>query len=37
VIDLFAAPVVNHRPVVERGLLGEDSAALLESFFSARR
>jgi tRNA(adenine34) deaminase len=37
VIDLFAAPVVNHRPVVERGLLNADSAALLESFFSARR
>jgi tRNA(adenine34) deaminase len=37
VIDLFAEPVINHRPVVESGLLGEESAALLESFFAARR
>jgi tRNA(adenine34) deaminase len=37
VIDLFAEPVVNHRPSVERGLLAAESAALLESFFSARR
>jgi tRNA(adenine34) deaminase len=37
VIDLFDAPVVNHRPSVEAGLLGEESAALLEDFFSARR
>jgi hypothetical protein len=29
--------VVNHRPRVEGGLLAEDAAALLESFFSARR
>jgi len=37
VIDLFAEPVVNHRPAVEGGLLAEDSAALLEAFFSSRR
>jgi tRNA(adenine34) deaminase len=37
VIDLFAEPVVNHRPVVEGGLLGEDSAQLLARFFSERR
>ena len=37
VIDLFAEPVVNHRPAVEDGLLAEQSAALLASFFSARR
>ncbi|HEY3191254.1 MAG TPA: tRNA adenosine(34) deaminase TadA [Solirubrobacterales bacterium] len=37
VIDLFAEPVVNHRPAVESGLLAEESAALLESFFSSRR
>jgi tRNA(adenine34) deaminase len=37
VIDLFAEPVVNHRPAVEEGLLAEESAALLASFFSARR
>jgi tRNA(adenine34) deaminase len=37
VIDLFAEPVVNHRPAVEGGLLADQSAALLEAFFSARR
>jgi tRNA(adenine34) deaminase len=37
VIDLFDAPVVNHRPAVEAGLLAERSADLLEDFFSARR
>jgi tRNA(adenine34) deaminase len=37
VIDLFSEPVVNHRPQIEVGLLAEDSAALLESFFSTRR
>ena len=37
VIDLFSEPVVNHRPAVEAGLLAEESAALLESFFSSRR
>jgi tRNA(adenine34) deaminase len=37
VIDLFAEPVVNHRPAVEAGLLAAESAALLEGFFSSRR
>jgi tRNA(adenine34) deaminase len=40
VIDLFAEPtsrVINHRPEVEGGLLAEEAAALLESFFAARR
>jgi tRNA(adenine34) deaminase len=37
VIDLFAEPVVNHRPRVEGGLLAPESVALLEAFFSARR
>ena len=37
VIDLFAEPVVNHRPLVEAGLLEEESAALLSEFFAARR
>jgi tRNA(adenine34) deaminase len=37
VIDLFAEPVVNHRPEVQGGLLGEESAALLETFFASRR
>jgi tRNA(adenine34) deaminase len=37
VIDLFAEPVVNHRPAVDPGLLGAESAALLERFFAERR
>jgi tRNA(adenine34) deaminase len=37
VTDLYAEPVMNHRPLVEGGLLAEESAALLESFFAARR
>jgi tRNA(adenine34) deaminase len=37
VIDLFAEPVVNHRPAVEEGLLAEESAELLAAFFSSRR
>ena len=37
VIDLFSEPVVNHRPVVEGGLLADESATLLGSFFSERR
>jgi tRNA(adenine34) deaminase len=37
VIDLFSEPVVNHRPRVDAGLLAEESAALLESFFATRR
>ncbi len=37
VIDLFAEPVVNHRPEVQGGILGEESAALLEAFFASRR
>jgi tRNA(adenine34) deaminase len=37
VIDLFAEPVVNHRPVVEGGLLAEESGKLLARFFSERR
>jgi tRNA(adenine34) deaminase len=37
VIDLFDAPVVNHRPTVEAGLLADRSKDLLEDFFSTRR
>ena len=37
VIDLFAEPVVNHRPAVEEGLLAAESAELLTNFFSSRR
>ena len=38
--DLYAQPladVLNHVPAVERGLLAEESAALLASFFADRR
>ncbi len=37
VIDVFSSGVVNHRPEVEAGVLADESAALLESFFGARR
>jgi tRNA(adenine34) deaminase len=40
VIDLYAQPqaaVLNHVPAVESGLLAEESAALLASFFAERR
>jgi tRNA(adenine34) deaminase len=37
VIDLFDAPVVNHRPSVEGGLMARESGDLLEDFFSTRR
>jgi tRNA(adenine34) deaminase len=37
VIDLFAEPRLNHHTSVAGGLLSEDSAALLKSFFGERR
>jgi tRNA(adenine34) deaminase len=37
VFDILAEPKLNHRPVVETGLLGEESAELLRVFFSERR
>ena len=40
VIDLYAQPlsgILNHTPAVASGLLAEESGALLESFFAARR
>jgi tRNA(adenine34) deaminase len=40
VIDLYSEPesaVLNHRPAVEPGLLADESAELLRSFFAARR
>ncbi|HZA89079.1 MAG TPA: tRNA adenosine(34) deaminase TadA [Solirubrobacterales bacterium] len=37
VLDVLGDPRLNHRPRVEGGLLAEDSTALLESFFRARR
>jgi len=37
VLDVLGEPRLNHRPQVDGGLLAADSAALLESFFAARR
>lgn len=37
VVDLFAQPRLNHHAQVEGGVLAEESAALLSSFFAARR
>ena len=37
VLDVLAEPRLNHRPVVERGVLAVECAALLTDFFAARR
>src|SRR5215211_7131459 len=37
VLDVLGEPRLNHRPRVEPGVLAAESAALLESFFAARR
>lgn len=37
VLDVLGESRLNHRPQVEGGLLAGESAALLESFFAARR
>ncbi len=37
VLDVLAEPRLNHRPVVEAGLLADECAALLRAFFAARR
>jgi tRNA(adenine34) deaminase len=37
VLDILAQPRLNHRPAVEEGLLGEESALLLREFFARRR
>ena len=37
VLDVLAEPRLNHRPVVDRNLLGEESAELLRAFFASRR
>ena len=37
VLDVLGEPRLNHRPRVEGGLLADESAALLESFFRSRR
>ena len=37
VVDLASQPELNHHPIVEGGLLAEESAALLKDFFAKRR
>src|SRR4051794_19932775 len=37
VLDVLAEPRLNHRPEVTRGVLAEECAELLRSFFRARR
>jgi tRNA(adenine34) deaminase len=37
VLDILGDPRFNHRPRVDGGLLADEAAALLESFFAARR
>jgi tRNA(adenine34) deaminase len=37
VLDILAEPRLNHRPVVQGGVLAAESAALLTDFFAARR
>ncbi len=37
VLDVLGEPRLNHRPEVVAGVLAEDAAALLRSFFAERR
>ena len=37
VVDLASQPEFNHHPIVEGGLLADESAALLKDFFAERR
>ena len=37
ILDVLRDPRLNHRPEVEGGLLADESTALLEEFFAARR
>ena len=37
VLDVLAEPRLNHRPELSWGLLGDESAALLQAFFASRR
>jgi tRNA(adenine34) deaminase len=37
VLNVMAEPRLNHRPQVESGLLAQESADLLRSFFAAKR
>ncbi len=37
VLDVLAQPALNHRPLVEGGVLAEEAAAHLRAFFASRR
>jgi tRNA(adenine34) deaminase len=37
VLDVLAEPRLNHRPVVDPGLLGSEAAGMLRAFFASRR
>ena len=37
VLDILGEPRLNHRPQVDAGLLADESAGLLDAFFTARR
>jgi tRNA(adenine34) deaminase len=37
VFNVLREPRLNHRPVVEAGLLADEAAAILRDFFAARR
>jgi tRNA(adenine34) deaminase len=37
VLDVLAEPRLNHRPVVDPGLLASEAAELLRAFFASRR
>jgi tRNA(adenine34) deaminase len=37
VLDVLGEPRLNHRPVVTRGLLAEESAEMLRAFFASKR
>jgi tRNA(adenine34) deaminase len=37
VLDVLGEPRLNHRPAVDRGLLGPEAAELLRAFFASRR
>jgi tRNA(adenine34) deaminase len=37
VLDVLADPRLNHRPIVDGGLLADESAELLRAFFQSRR
>jgi tRNA(adenine34) deaminase len=37
VLDVLDEPQLNHRPQVQRGLLADECAELLQSFFASRR